>query len=148
MFCSDSTRHCIIHLGFLQTHKIGNNGIIASSVFPYICSSILYLHHMMLVNMKLDISDCKRIIFQGCRLHWSSSFLMVQLKQSWLLVLWKVYEKPLYRTTKLAHIPWKWLLCNTWVSAQGGGGVCPGGVCPGMVSSNGVQILCQMCRKK
>ena len=36
-----------------------------------------------------DFSKCeivrgeKRIILQDCRLHWSSSFLMAQLKQSW-----------------------------------------------------------------
>ena len=31
---------------------------------------------MMLVNVKLDISRCKRIMFQGCKLHWGISFLM------------------------------------------------------------------------
>ena len=36
--------------------------------------------HMMLVNVNLDISGHHRIIFQGCRLHWSSSFAMAQLK--------------------------------------------------------------------
>ena len=42
-----------------------------------------YLHHMMLVNVKLHVRGCKRIIIKGCRLHYSSSFLMVQLKQRW-----------------------------------------------------------------
>ena len=37
---------------------------------------------MMLVNMKSDTGR-NRITFQGCRLHWSSSFLMAQLKRSW-----------------------------------------------------------------
>ena len=32
---------------------------------------------------KLEISGYNRIIFQGCRLHWSSSFLMAELKRSW-----------------------------------------------------------------
>ena len=43
----------------------------------------LNLHHLILINMKLDIRECNRITFQGCRLHWSSSFAMVQLKRSW-----------------------------------------------------------------
>ena len=47
-------------------------------MFPNISSFLLYLHYMMWVNVKLDISG-----FQGCRLHWSHSFLMVQLKRSW-----------------------------------------------------------------
>ena len=36
-------------------HKIGNIGIIANFVFPYIGSFLPYLQHMMLVNMKLEI---------------------------------------------------------------------------------------------
>ena len=39
-----------------------------------------YLHHMRLVNVKLDVSGCRRIIFQGCTLDWRSSLLMTQLK--------------------------------------------------------------------
>ena len=35
---------------------------------------------MLLVNMKLDISGHNKIIFQGCILCWSSSFVMEQLK--------------------------------------------------------------------
>ena len=60
-------------LGFSQTHKIANIGTIA----------VLYLQHMMLVNMKINISGFNRIIFQGCRLHWFSSFLMAKLKRCW-----------------------------------------------------------------
>ena len=41
---------------FSQTHKMGNIGIIANFVFTEICSFLLYLHYMMLVNVKLDIS--------------------------------------------------------------------------------------------
>ena len=59
-------------------YKIGNIGIIANFVLPYICSFLPYLQHMMLVNMQLDISGYNRITFQGCRLHWYSSFLMAQ----------------------------------------------------------------------
>ena len=38
---------------------------------------------MMLVNVKLDVSGFRRIIFQGYKLHWFSSFVMARLKQSW-----------------------------------------------------------------
>ena len=34
---------------------------------------------MVLVNTKLDISGHNWVIFRGCRLYWSSSFLMAQL---------------------------------------------------------------------
>ena len=51
-------------IGFSQTHKIDNIGIIAGFVFPYIYSFLLYLQHVMLVNMKLDISGCNRIAFK------------------------------------------------------------------------------------
>ena len=37
----------------------------------------------MLENVKLDISGYSSITFQDYRLHWSSSFLMAQLKQNW-----------------------------------------------------------------
>ena len=32
-----------------------------SSVFPYICRYLHYLHHMMLVNVELDVSDFERL---------------------------------------------------------------------------------------
>ena len=38
---------------------------------------------MMLGNMKLDMSGCDRITFQGYKFHWSNSFLMAQEKQIW-----------------------------------------------------------------
>ena len=50
------------------------------------CSFLLYLQHMISVNMKLDISRCTRMTFRGCRLHWSISFLMTlpkQVRQYW-----------------------------------------------------------------
>ena len=62
---------CWRYSGFSQTHKIGNIAIIAiiaNFVFLYICSSLHYLHHLMLVNEKLEVSGCKRIIFQSCKL--------------------------------------------------------------------------------
>ena len=57
---------------FSQATDVANIGIITNFVCPHICSYILYLQHMMLVNVKLDISGCNRIAFEGCRLHWSS----------------------------------------------------------------------------
>ena len=74
---------CCEHSWFSQTHKIGNIGIIANFVFPEICSFLLYLHYMMLVNVKLDVNGSKRITFEDYEIHCSCSFLMVQLKQSW-----------------------------------------------------------------
>ena len=64
-----------VSLFFLRTHKIGN-------LFPNICSFPLCLHHMMLVNVKLGISGSMRTVFEGCRFHCFSSFLMPQLKRS------------------------------------------------------------------
>ena len=55
-----------------REHKIG---IIANFVFPYFCSFLLYLHHLMLVNVELDISGFWTIKFQGYRLCLSCSFL-------------------------------------------------------------------------
>ena len=51
------------HSSFSQTHKVGNVGIIANSVFPYICSFFLYLHQLILVNVKLEIKGHMRITF-------------------------------------------------------------------------------------
>ena len=45
--------------------KIGNIGIITNFVFPYICSFLIYWHHLMLKNVKLDPSGHKKIIFEG-----------------------------------------------------------------------------------
>ena len=49
---------------FSQTHKIGNIGIIANFVFRYACSFNPYLHCMMLVNVKLDISGYSELYFK------------------------------------------------------------------------------------
>ena len=64
--------------GFHEHIKLAILAFRANFVFPNIFSFLLYLHQMMLVNVKLDISG-----FQGCGLHWSNPFLMVQLKRSW-----------------------------------------------------------------
>ena len=62
------------HLSFSQTHKVGNVGII--------CSFPLYLHKLMLVNVKLEIKRYMRITFKGYLLYWTGWFLMAELKQS------------------------------------------------------------------
>ena len=54
----------LLNSTFSQTHKVGNNGINANFVLPYICSFLHYLDHVMLVNVTLDISGYKQIIFQ------------------------------------------------------------------------------------
>ena len=63
-------------------HKNDNMGIIANFVFPYICHFLLYLYHMIILNVQLDISECKSSTFQGCKLHLSSSFRMAQPKRN------------------------------------------------------------------
>ena len=35
----------------LIMHKIGNIAIIVNFVFPYICSFLCYLHHVLLLNV-------------------------------------------------------------------------------------------------
>ena len=83
--CLDSKRlgfdpllkHRIVHIA---NHHLWN---ILTFIFPYICNLLLHLHHMMLVNVKIDVSGYEKITIQGYRLHWFSSFLMAQWKQSW-----------------------------------------------------------------
>ena len=58
--------------GISRIQKLGNIDITANFVFPYISSFLLYLHHMMLVNVKLRVGGYTRIISHGCRLHCSS----------------------------------------------------------------------------
>ena len=82
------------HLGFSQTHKIGNIGIIANFVVKYMQFPSLLATHDVLN----EILSCNSITFQGCRFHWSNSLLMTQLKHKvgniGILVLWRVCEKP------------------------------------------------------
>ena len=66
----------------------------------YLQFFVPYLHWRMVVNMKFNISDEMRIIFQGWKLHWSRSFLMAELKRSWqcchsciMESLWKTLVK-------------------------------------------------------
>ena len=84
-----------VHSRFSQMHKIGN---IANFVFPDIFCFLLYWYHMISVNVKLhvEISGKRRITLQGCKLHWSSFFLIAHLQWSWqywhfcnLASLWK-----------------------------------------------------------
>ena len=93
--CIVCKRSTLPLFGFFTNAQIG---IIANFVFPFFCNFLLYLQHdMMLVKMRLDISKYNGIAIQGCRLHWSSTFLIAQLKRNWqycILVLWIVCEKP------------------------------------------------------
>ena len=49
-----------------------NIGIILNFVLSYISNFLLYFQHMMLVNMKLDISECNRIPLQDFRYRFHS----------------------------------------------------------------------------
>ena len=46
---------------FSKTHNIGNIGIIANLLVPYIGSFPLYFYHIMLVNVKLDVQGYQEI---------------------------------------------------------------------------------------
>ena len=70
-------------LYFSQAHKISNIGIIANFIFPYVYNFLPFFHYMMLVNVKFNVSGIKGTIFQGYILHWSSSFLIAQIRLSW-----------------------------------------------------------------
>ena len=65
-------------------HKHTKLAILA--LLPNVCSHLFTVSFfisnicLVLVHAKLDISGCNRIILQGCRPHWLSSFLMKQLK--------------------------------------------------------------------
>ena len=54
-----------IYVDFSKTHKIYNIGNIAVFLFPYIHNFHLYLHHVILVNVKLDDSAKERLCFKG-----------------------------------------------------------------------------------
>ena len=118
---------------FSQLHKIGNVDIIANFVFPYVCSFLLYLHQLLLINWKLEIKEHMRIIFQGCMLYWTSWFLIAELKQSWQCChscirehLWKIllnnfmFYCPFVKTEQQVVLwfwQWKprtWLFCCFW----------------------------------
>ena len=62
--------------GFHKHTKLPTLGLLPNFYSP------LYLHHLMLVNVKLDISGYELITFHGCRFPWSGAFLMAWLKQS------------------------------------------------------------------
>ena len=76
-------KHDFLHSWFSQMNNNDNNGNIATCVFPYICSFLLYSNHIVLDNTRLDITGYKGIIFQGWIFWWSSKFQMSQPKHKW-----------------------------------------------------------------
>ena len=95
---------CCSHSGFSQTHTIDNS---CQFVSQYNCNFLLF-HHMMLVNVKLNVSGYKRITFQICRLHWFRPFLVAQLR--WI---WK------YCHSCFAERLWKTLAVRMFLKATG-----------------------------
>ena len=69
------------HSSFPQVHEVGNVGIIANFVLPYICSFLLYLHQAILVNTKLSIKGYMSITFQGQMLYLTGWFMMGELNK-------------------------------------------------------------------
>ena len=100
-----STKCCWSTYFFYKSRKL-DIGIFVNFVFHYIHKFLLYLHHMILVNRKLSVSGCK-ILFQGCRLHRLSSFLMAQLKQSWQCWHFCILES-LWKTLNVLSIKNQW----------------------------------------
>ena len=94
---------------FSETHKIDNNGSNANFVFPHICSFNHYLQHMVLANVKLNVSGYKRITFQGRSFYWSRIFSMEQPKWSWqywhycIVVSW--WKTPFCSTSLITKTP-------------------------------------------
>ena len=62
MYTNLFNAYWMVHSGFSQKHNIGKIAIIVNFVFPYICSFHHCLHHMMSINMELEVGDCKWII--------------------------------------------------------------------------------------
>ena len=60
LWASTISIHDLFVCLFCDNTQIGNNGIDANFLFPYICSFLHYLHLLMLVNVKLDTSWYKR----------------------------------------------------------------------------------------
>ena len=75
--------HTRLRSSFLQTHKIGNNGIIVYFIYPYIYCNVFFIASHDVSSCDLNISRYKMSISQCCRFHWCSSFIRAQLKQSW-----------------------------------------------------------------
>ena len=85
---------------FSETNKVSNVGIIANFVFPCICSFYLYLHQLMLANVKLQIKGCMRISILWLHILLDQVIFngraKMNLEMFGILELWGVYEK-LYR---------------------------------------------------
>ena len=62
----------------LKLHKHTTLAILAliATLYSHILVIFYFLYHMMLVNLKLDISEQKGITFQNLRFDWSRSFSM------------------------------------------------------------------------
>ena len=66
---------------FQQPTKLAILALLPALPSYIICSFLIYLQHI-----KLDISGCNRITFQGYRHHWSSPVPMAQLKQGFAIL--------------------------------------------------------------
>ena len=73
-------------------HKSGNIGINANFVFPYICSFLLHLHHLMFVNVNFNVSGCKlsMILFTYNGMSWQYwRSCIVDILWKLLLIAWQ-----------------------------------------------------------
>ena len=76
-------------------HKIDNIGNIANFVFQYICPLLLYLYHMIFVNVKLNISRIRAVPFKVANFIGPVTFQWHSQNEIGIigiLVLWRVCE--------------------------------------------------------
>ena len=71
------------HLKFSQTQSWHYCKL---CIFPYVWSFLLYFYQLMLMNARLEIKEYEVITFQGCTLHLTGSFLLIELKLSYHLL--------------------------------------------------------------
>ena len=57
--------HCLLTRGFHKLTKLAILALLPSLYFHMFADVLLFVP----VDVKLDVSGCERIIFQGCRLH-------------------------------------------------------------------------------
>ena len=66
-------------------HESGNISINANFVFPYICSFLLHLHHLLFVNVNFNLSCARGLYFKVV-------VIIGLVGNIGVLVLWKICE--------------------------------------------------------
>ena len=125
--------HFMLH--FTTFHNVSiylklSQKLVMNFVFTFIAVA-LFIWRFMLVKFymlgNVNVSGQKKIAFQGCRFHWSSSVLMTQPKQSWrnwhscvVKSLWKLFVSLRFPFTNINCL-WRIGCCHnvlTWIFKQ------------------------------